>query len=171
MNRFSNIIDKVLLAALCLLCAVTLFTLVKWLISYKTEKEKALIGSRESVIAGITAPAVFILLFIVELITGHTVWIYLITAVCEILYLPAAAFNILTPKGICRNFSLKSKYVPTSDLSYEFTDDYLAMYFNNRKKNNMVKYHIGIKNVNTVKMLADWYPKHNYTNPLAPAEN
>ena len=75
--------------------------------------------------------------------------------------------EILTPKGICRNFPLKDKYVPLSDLSYEFKDNYLAMYFST-KKNNMVKYHIGIKNIKTVKMLADWYPKHDMTNPLLP---
>lgn len=166
--EMADIIDKIFFVALCVLCAVALFTLTKWLIAYATEKEKTLVGSRESLLAGIIAPALFLLVFIIELLTGKTEWIYLIAGVCEIVYLPAATFSILTPKGICRNFSLKRSYVPVSELSYEFTDQYLAMYFNNRKKNNMVKYHIGIKNMDTVKMLADWYPKHNMTNPLLP---
>ena len=162
----SEIIEWIFFIALCGLCAVSLITLIKWLIAYSTEKEKALVGSRESVIAGIIAASIFTLLFVIELITGHPVWIYGIAAVCELIYLPAAAFSILTPKGICRILSLKNKYVPLSDVSYEFTDKFLAIYIAQKNGSKMVRYHYGIKNIKTVKMLADWYPKHNMTNPL-----
>lgn len=171
MSTIGDIIDVLFYIALCALCAVSLFTMVRWFIDYKTEKEKALVGSRESLAASIIAAAVLILLFFLDLVTGSTQWLYLIAGVCELAYIPAATFTILTPNGICRSFSLKKAYVPTSDLSYEFGDRFLAMFFTKKAKNNMVKYHIGINKKETVKMLADWYPKHDYKNPILPDDN
>ena len=168
MSTFGYVFDKIVLIILCLLCVFSLFSLIKWLIAYKTEKDKALVGSRESLIAGGICIVIFAVIFLVDALLGSPEPIYGIVALIELATLPVTTFSILTPKGICKTFSLKRKYVPVSELSYEFTDKYLAMYFNTTKKNNMVKYQIGINNMNTVKMLADWYPKHNMTNPLLP---
>ena len=167
MNKIGDFIDTLFYAVIIVLCVVSVYILIRWLIAFFTEKDKAIVGSREPLISGGICIVIFSVIFLIDTLTGHPEPIYGIAALVELVTLPAATLSILTPKGICRNFPLKDKYVPLSDLSYEFKDNYLAMYFST-KKNNMVKYHIGIKNIKTVKMLADWYPKHDMTNPLLP---
>jgi len=163
---FSDIFNMIIIVALVVICVESLFITVRWLIYMATEKEKALAGSLDSLIACAVGIVIFSVLCIID---AKMRWIYALTAICELLSLPACCFSILTPKGICRNFALKSRYVPTSELSYEFADKDLVMHFNNKPK--PVKYRLGIKNIKTVKMLADWYPKHGYTNPLIPDED
>ena len=38
-------------------------------------------------------------------------------------------------------------------------------------KNKPEKYQFGIKKTKTVTMLADWYPKFEYTNPIVPEDD
>ena len=171
MGKIGVFFDWLFCIAVGAMCLITLFMFTKWLIAYFTEKEKAVVGSRESLNLCIIVTSIFVLLFVMELFIGNKSWVYAAAAFAELLSLPSGVFSIFTPKGICKLFSLKKTYVPTSDLSYEFKEDHLVVYFTKKQKNNMVRYHIGIKNMNTVKILADWYPKHDYKNPLLAGEN
>ncbi|MBR4626160.1 MAG: hypothetical protein IKO47_00380 [Ruminococcus sp.] len=158
--------DILVIAALSALCVVSLFIAIRWLIYFVNEKEKAYIGSMSTLICCAISVTVFTILFFVN---REIKWIYGLTALFELISFPASCFNILTPNGICRNFALKSKYVPNTDISYEYGDKDLEMYFPSSPK--PAKYRLNIKSPKTVKMLADWYPKHDYKNPILPDEN
>ncbi|MCR5601219.1 MAG: hypothetical protein K6G33_10830 [Ruminococcus sp.] len=74
----------------------------------------------------------------------------------------------LTPEGIVSAGPLKSKLIPREEYSYEFSKDKMGdcvkIYRNGASRPAV--FHLGIKNMKTVKMLADWYSKHDYENPL-----
>ena len=160
-----EIFYNVILGVLFALCAVSLFITVRWLIYVLKEKEKAFIGSFQTLISSIIFVAVFSLMFFLE---DNTRWVYGLTALFELIALPPSCFNILTPKGICKGLSLKSKYFPVSELSYEYSGKNVEMYFKDKPKPTV--YSLLTQNTNTVKMLADWYSKHDYKNPIIPDE-
>ena len=74
----------------------------------------------------------------------------------------------ITPHGIVQAFPLGMKLVPNQEYSYEYAKDKLCecvkLYRNGVDKPAV--FHIGIHRPATVKMLADWYSKHGYENPL-----
>ncbi len=74
----------------------------------------------------------------------------------------------ITNEGIVSASPLKSVVIPREEYSYEFSKDKMGecvkLYRNNAEKPAV--FHLGIKNMKTVKMLADWYGKHGYENPL-----
>jgi hypothetical protein len=74
----------------------------------------------------------------------------------------------VTPDGIVSAGPLKSALIPREEYSYEFSKDKIGncvkLYRNGAAK--PMTAHLGIKSMKTVKMLADWYGKHGYENPL-----
>lgn len=159
-----NAFDKICLVIIIALAAFSLYLMISFLIALVREKEKAVVGSLESLISILVCYVVFGLIFCIDKSP-----IFGFAALAELFTFPCTVFVILTPKGICRLSSIKPKYKPVSDLSYEFRNNHLEIY--SSSKSSCSRYQLGIKSTKTVKMLADWYPKHNYTNPLAPAEN
>ncbi len=160
-NIFETIINYVLLA----ICIATLYTALRGLITFLTEKEKAVISSKSAILNDLAFVFCFAVLFIID-IKGN--FMFGIVALCDLIAMPVSSTTILTPKGICKKTCLKQTYIPVSDLSYEFKDEKLDMHLTNKEKPETYQY--GIKNTNTVKMLADWYPKYEYKNPILPDE-
>ena len=156
--------DKICLGIVIVTGIFSLYLAVSFIVSLIREKEKAVVGSLESLIS-IT---VCVVLFSVMFFFSRNP-VYGAVAVAELFAFPCTVFAVLTPKGISLPLHITGKYKPVSELSYQFNANRLEMYFAGKKA--CTKYHIGIKNIKTVKMLADYYPKHGYTNPLAPAEN
>ena len=83
------------------------------------------------------------------------------------------SFTPLTEKGIIKTQPFGYTYISREKCSYEYVQgkflETLYIYQNGLEsggKEIPMKYHIGIKKPKTVKMLADWYGKHNYENPL-----
>lgn len=77
-------------------------------------------------------------------------------------------FVPISPQGIISAAPLGCKLMPSGGYSYEFAKgkigECLKIYGKGKEKPAV--FHLGIKNMKTVKMLADWYGKHGYENPL-----
>jgi hypothetical protein len=74
----------------------------------------------------------------------------------------------VTPDGIVSAGPLKSELIPREEYSYEFSKDKMGdcVKLYRSGADRPAVFHLGIKNMKTVKMLADWYGKHGYENPL-----
>lgn len=74
----------------------------------------------------------------------------------------------ISPQGIINAAPLGCKLMPRENYSYEFAKGkiYECLKIYGKNKETPAVFHIGIKNMKTVKMLADWYGKHGYENPL-----
>ncbi|HNZ99375.1 hypothetical protein [Ruminococcus sp.] len=74
----------------------------------------------------------------------------------------------ITPQGVVNEGPFGCKLLPREDYSYEFGKDKMGecMKLYRKGVEKPAVFHLGIKNMKTVKMLADWYGKHGYENPL-----
>jgi len=161
-NIFETVINYVLLAV----AIATLYTAVRGLITFLTEKEKAVIASKAALINDLAFVFCFIVLFIID-IKGN--FMFGVVAACDLIAMPVTSTTLLTPKGICNKNCLKQTYVPVADVSYQYKDEKLELHY--PKKNKTENYQYGIKKTGTVTMLADWYPKYEYTNPIVPEDD
>ena len=77
-------------------------------------------------------------------------------------------FVPLSPQGVISAGPLGCKLLPREEYSYEFAKDKLGECLKLYRKgaDKPAVFHLGIKKMKTVKMLADWYGKHGYENPL-----
>ena len=148
--------DKICLGIVIATGIFSLYLTLSFIVSLIREKEKAVVGSLESLIC----IAVCVVLFSVIFIVSRKPF-YGVAALAELFAFPCTSFSVLTSKGICVPLYITGKHKPVSELSYEFKDNHLEMFFAGKK--NCTKYHIGIKNAKTIKLLVDWYPKHNYS--------
>ncbi|MBR3667840.1 MAG: hypothetical protein IKN66_11910 [Ruminococcus sp.] len=74
----------------------------------------------------------------------------------------------ITPQGIINEGPFGCKLLQREEYSYEFGRDKCGecMKLYRKGVEKPAVFHLGIKNMKTVKMLADWYGKHGYENPL-----
>ncbi|EWM53820.1 hypothetical protein [Ruminococcus flavefaciens] len=74
----------------------------------------------------------------------------------------------ITSQGIVSAGPLGCKLLPREEYSYEFGKDKMGecLKLYRQGTDKPATFHLGIKNMKTVKLLADWYGKHNYENPL-----
>ena len=74
----------------------------------------------------------------------------------------------ITPQGVVNEGPFGCKLLPREEYSYEFGKDKMGecMKLYRKGVEKPAVFHLGIKNMKTVKMLADWYGKHGYENPL-----
>ena len=145
---------------LIILCAVVLVYDICCFISWSRAKEK-------SFISNIWALAVILILAACGLFVKNTVHSILLISLA-VLIIP---FDItcLSPEGIRTAIFANKGISPVKNLSYEygkglFGIEKLDLFINDKK---FAKgFNLGIKKMKTVKMLADWYGKHGYENPL-----
>ncbi len=156
-----TVLETIIFVVAVVLLAVSALMTMSWLTAFIREKEKALVYSAEMLIC---AGIVTILSFAVFIIgKGHDTALGLI-ALAVLISIPSVCGVILTPKGVCRSLSFGRKYAPSSEVSYEFKGSALEIYTPGSTR--PAKFQIGTKSIRTVKMLADWYQKHGYENPL-----
>ena len=145
---------------LIILCAAALVYDICCFISWSRAKEKSFI-SNILALAGILVLAVCGL-FLKN--TAHSVLMVLLA----VLLIPCD-ITCLSPEGIRTAIFANKGISPVKDLSYEygkglFGMEKLDLFINDKK---FAKgFNLGIKKMKTVKMLADWYGKHGYENPL-----
>lgn len=77
-------------------------------------------------------------------------------------------FIPVTPQGIIQAYPFGLKMIPNEEYSYEYSKDKLGECVKLYRKGveKPAVFHIGIHKPSTVKILADWYGKHGYENPL-----
>jgi len=146
---------------LIILCAAALVYDICCFISWSRAKKK-------SFISNIWALALLLFIGVCGALliknTAHSVLLTLLA----ILLIP---FDItcLSPEGIRTAIFANKGISPVQNLSYEYGKGLFGMekldLFMNGKKFAQ-GFNLGIKKMKTVKMLADWYGKHGYENPL-----
>lgn len=156
MNTYELIFT--VLAALML--AVSVINDILWAIFLKKNKNASPVFSLSSMITDLLIVGVSIFSFTRANDTFKPFWLLLI--ICMVIALPTSTGSIITEKGFC-TFALGFKnLIPAEFVKYQYKGNNLELYPNNQKRT----YRFNIKNIKTVKLLADWYPKYGFTNPL-----
>ena len=145
---------------LIILCAVVLVYDICCFISWSRAKEKAFISN-------IWSLAVILIIAACGLLLKNSLRSVLLTSLA-VLLIPLN-ITCLSPEGIRTAIFANKGISPVQNLSYEygkglFGMEKLDLFINNKKFAQ--GFNLGIKNKKTVKMLADWYGKHGYENPL-----
>ena len=153
-------LSTIFFVIICILCVIGVITDIGLFISWSKAKEKVFVANWISFLATIFLCAV-------NLLPGEIDRISIALVIMMILVIPCQ-FTCLSPEGIRTDFK-KGGLIPVENLSYEYTKtkfgiDILSLY--DEGKSRPSTYNIGIKKPKTVKMLADWYSKHGYENPL-----
>ena len=145
---------------LIILCTVALVYDICCFISWSRAKEK-------SFISNILSLAVIVIIAVCGLFIKNTVHSVLLVSLA-VLLIP---FDItcLSPEGVRTAIFVNKGISPVQNLSYEygkglFGMEKLDLFLNDKKLAQ--GFNLGIKRPKTVKMLADWYGKHGYENPL-----
>jgi hypothetical protein len=149
-----------LTVVLIILCTVALVSDICFFISWSRAKEK-------SFISNIWSLAVLLVIAVCGMLDKNTVHSVLLVSLA-VLLIP---FDItcLSPEGIRTAIFANKGISPVQNLSYEYSKglfgiEKLDLFMNNKKFAR--GFNLGIKKPKTVKMLADWYGKHGYENPL-----
>ena len=153
-------LSTIFFVIICILCVIGVITDIGLFISWSKAKEKVFVANWISFLTTIFLCAV-------NLLPGEIDRISIALVIMMILVIPCQ-FTCLSPEGIRTDFK-KGGLIPVENLSYEYTKtkfgiDILSLY--DEGKSRPSTYNIGIKKPKTVKMLADWYSKHGYENPL-----
>ncbi len=156
-----SIPEIILTVIAAVILAASAVCTVSWLIALRSDKENAFVFSLSNLVIN----GVLIIMFILFAATGDSYRLfYLLISISEIISIPMMCGAILTTKGICTVLFIKKRYIPLSELSYQYAGRDLEIY--QKGKSRPAKYQLCIKDTKTIKMLADWYPKHDYENPL-----
>ena len=145
---------------LIILCAVVLVYDICSFISWSRAKEKAFISN-------IFSLAFIIIIAVCGLLLKNSLHSVLLTSIA-VLLIPLN-ITCLSPEGIRTAIFANKGISPVKDLSYEYSKglfgmEKLDLFLNDKKLAQ--SFNLGIKKMKTVKMLADWYGKHGYENPL-----
>ena len=146
---------------LIILCTVTFVYDICCFISWSKAKEKVFISNIWS--------------FGLIILLGVNGFFFINNTVHAVLMVLLAIFLIpfvvicLSPEGLRNAIFANKGITPVQSLSYEygkglFGMEKLDLFMNDKKFAN--GFNLGIKRKKTVKMLADWYGKHGYENPL-----
>ncbi|MBQ6182166.1 MAG: hypothetical protein IJK31_10850 [Ruminococcus sp.] len=87
---------------------------------------------------------------------------YAMLTVCVLTAIPASSGIVITDKGICTILFGFRRYTLPGSVEYKYIGKNLELHFKKQRR----FFNLNIKNIKTVKLLADWYPKSGYVNPL-----
>lgn len=157
---------KILAVFITLLMILIILLYISWAVTIIRTKEKRVIISVEPFLY---YPLALVLVFTLSFISSDMQLIFRLLLAEMILIIPSQFITVISPKGILTMFFMNGGYVGVDNLSYEyktgsFKKEYLYIY--NKYKSRPSKFIFGIKNMKTIKMLADYYSKHGYENPL-----
>jgi len=155
-----SVIDIILIVLLVILCIIAIILNITEFISWSKAKEKVFVGNW----INIALPVILALALQIRpsLIT-------VLFLVMVILTIPICGFDCLSPEGIRYPIFMNKGISPVDNHSYEYKKGLFGiehLYIYNNRTYKKLSYNIGIKKMKTVKMLADWYGKHGYENPL-----
>ena len=157
MSKFDIIISVILGLA----CAVFLVLDISIFISWAKAKEKAFISNWSSLLTTL-------LLGVGVALPNKDRAFGILYIICLVLIIPFEMI-CLSPEGIRRSIFKNNGIDSVENYSYEFGQNSLGMetlYIFDSRRTRGIPYNVGIKKTKTVKMLADWYGKHGYENPL-----
>jgi len=155
-----SVIDIIIMAILVILCIIMAILDISEFISWSKAKEKVFVGNW----INIALPVVLALALQIRPSIITVLFLVLV-----ILTVPICGFECLSPEGLRYPLFMNKGISPVENHSYEYKKGLFgieSLYIYNNKNNRKLSYNFGIKNIKTVKMLADWYGKHGYENPL-----
>lgn len=155
-----NVIDIILIALLAILCIAAVILDISEFISWSKAKEKVFVGNWINI-------AVTMILALALQIRPSIITILFLAMV--VLLIPIYGFECLSPQGLRYPIFMNKGISPVEIHSYEYKKGLFGiehLYIYNNRSGRKLSYNLGIKNMKAVKMLADWYGKHGYENPL-----
>ena len=153
-------LSTIFFVIICIICIIAVVVDIGLFISWSKAKEKVFVANWISFLTTIFLCAV-------NLLHGEIDRISIALVIMMILVIPCQ-FTCLSPEGI-RNMIFRNGGIdPVENISYEYKKGSLGMeqLYIYKGQSSRGTYNVGIKKPKTVKMLADWYGKHNYENPL-----
>ena len=153
--------EKIFFVIICILIVGTIVIDIALFISWSKAKEKVFVSNWMSFISSV-------ILGLCICLPNYDSPISIAYFICLILLIPCEV-TCLSPEGIRTMIFRKGGIEPVENYSYEYTKSKLGietLHLYAKGKNRPSPYNIGIKKPKTVKMLADWYGKHGYENPL-----
>ena len=156
-----EVLQKVLTIVLVIVSVFALILDIGIFISWAKAKEKAIVGNWMT--SGLALVIALANLIIFPSVTSAM----LLAAV--VLWIPISCLTCLSPEGIRIPVFINGGISPVGNHSYEYKKNSLGMetlYIYNKNSKKASAQNLGIKKMKTVKMLADWYGKHGYENPL-----
>ena len=162
-----TIVQIVCTVIVAVLAAAQLILDLSWLISILSAKERTVIGTLSHLWLYIIWSAILIL----ELIVSDNKLIWILLAVSWAISLPPSIINVLSPEGV-RTFIIfnnKDGIIPVDDYSYQYVQSGSGkekLELHRKKSGRAETYTLGIKNIKVIQMLADYYGKYGYENPL-----
>lgn len=155
-----SIVNTIFFVLICIACIASIILDIGLFISWSKAKEKAFVANWLSMLA-------IALLCVVNLLPGERDLNSTALAVLMILVIPCE-MTCLSPEGVRTAIFRNGGLEPVENLSYEYKKGRLGMEQLYIYKGSPLFgiFNFGIKKPKTVKMLADWYGKHGYENPL-----
>ncbi len=162
-----TIVQIVCTVIVAVLLAAQIIIDISWLVSISRAKERAVIGT----LSHLWLDIILLGIQIANLIISDNKLIWILVTLYLVLAIPGRFINVLSPEGV-RTFIIfnnKGGIIPVDDYSYQYVHsgsgkENLELH---RKKSGRVEtYTLGIKNIKVIQMLADYYGKYGYENPL-----
>ena len=162
-----TIVQIICTVVLAVLLAAQIIIDISWLVSISRAKERAVIGT----LSHLWLDIILLGIQIADLIISDNKLIWILLILYLVLAIPGRFINVLSPEGV-RTFIIfnnKDGIIPVDDYSYQYVQsgsgkEKLELH---RKKSGRVEaYTLGIKNIKVIQMLADYYGKYGYENPL-----
>ena len=153
-------VDKIFFVLVCLLLVFIIIEDIFLIRSWSKAKEKVFVSNWLSFLCPVLS-------VLCPWMSSRNIYIPIAFLICCILTIPFQ-FTCLSPEGIRTAFK-KDDLDSVENFSYEYKKNSIGLeqlYIYKKGFKRPTTYNIGIKKTKTVKMLADWYGKHNYENPL-----
>ena len=152
--------EKIFFVIVCLLLVFIIIEDILIIRSWSKIKEKVFVSNWLSFLCPV-------LMVLGVWASGRNSYISIAFLICLIFSIPSY-ITCLSPQGIRTAFK-KDDLDPVENFSYEYKKNSIGLeqlYIYKKGFKRPTTYNIGIKKTKTVKMLADWYGKHDYENPL-----
>lgn len=153
-------ISNIFFGIVCILCVMSVVIDIGLFISWSKVKEKVFVSNWMSFLTTI-------ILCVTNLLPGEADRNSIALVIMMILIIPCE-FTCLSPEGVRTAIFRNGGIEPVQNLSYEYRKNSLGLeqLYIYKGQSSRGTFNVGIKKPKTVKMLADWYGKHGYENPL-----
>ena len=153
-------ISNIFFGIVCILCVMSVVIDIGLFISWSKAKEKVFVSNWLSFLTTI-------ILCVTNLLPGEADRNSIALVIMMILIIPCE-FTCLSPEGMRTMIFMNGGIEPVQNLSYEYRKNSLGLeqLYIYKGQSSRGIFNVGIKKPKTVKMLADWYGKHGYENPL-----
>ncbi|HRR77680.1 MAG TPA: hypothetical protein P5191_12860 [Ruminococcus sp.] len=153
-------IELIFTVLAALMLASSVINDILWAVYLKKNKNTSPVFSLSSIVIDFLLIGVFTFSFVRADNGFKPFWLMML--ICMVVSIPTSTGSVITEKGL-GTFSFCFKmFIPAESVKYQYKGKLLELYPNNQKRT----YRFNINNIKTVKLLADWYPKYEFINPL-----